>query len=92
MVINLSYEGSLKSHLTVLKEPEPIQTLHDFAVHTTGDIIHINEELNEFKIILESSPIKSLRTLMKDRSVLSRSTSFDDFYRVITIECDLGKF
>ena len=80
MVINLAYEGTLKSHLTVLIEPKPIETLHDFAVQTKGDIIYVSE-LNALRDTLESSPIDKVRTLMDDRNVLARKTSFDEFYR-----------
>ena len=80
MVINLAYEGTLKSHLTVLIEPKPIETLHDFAVQTKGDIIYVSE-LNALRDTLESSPIDKVRTLMDDRNVLARKTSFDEFYK-----------
>lgn len=81
VVINLAYEGTLKSHLTVIKEPKPIETLTELATETSGDIIFINPELNDFLNILKTSPFEKLRTLSEDRNVVGRRTSYLDLFK-----------
>ena len=51
------------------------------AVETSGDIVFIHPELNDFLAILKTSPIEKLKTLAEDRNVVARRTSYLDFYK-----------
>ena len=81
VVIQQGYENTLTSHLTIVKEPKPIETLTQLAVETSGDIVHINLELNDFFNILKTSPLERLRTLTEHRNVVARRTSYPDLYK-----------
>ena len=81
MVINTAYEGSLKSHLTVVKEPKPIETLTEMATQTSGDIVFVNKELHDFKKILSNSPIKKMNTLVEDRHVRGRTGEYSEVHK-----------
>ena len=81
LVINTAYEGSLKSHMTFVRVPDPIETLHEMATETSGDIVFVNPELNDLIMILKSSPISILNNLHETRNVVGRSTSYQELYR-----------
>ena len=81
VVINTAYEQTLKSHLTIVKEPKPLETLEEMAIETTGDIVFPAKTLNDFRNILESSPIMKLRTLEADRNVVPMRTSYAEVHK-----------
>ena len=81
VVINTAYEGSLKSHLTVTKEPKPIKTLTEMATQTSGDIVFVNKELHDFEKILRDSPFKKMNTLIEDRNVRARTVEYSEVHK-----------
>ena len=82
MVINTSYEGTLKSHLTAFVKPKPINTVAELLDRTSAMIINIDEELTLFNQIVKSSPVRAIKELPQRRKVVPRSMdmSYDDFY------------
>ena len=80
MVINMAYESTIKSHLTIIKRPKPIETLAEMANKTTGDIIWAGKYINDLAVILKQSPIPEMRSLMNDRTVVAMRTSYAKVY------------
>ena len=80
VVINTSYEGTLKSHLTAFVKPKPINTVAEVLEQTSKMIINIDEELTLFNQIVESSPVEAIRTLPEQRKVIGRNMGYLEFY------------
>ena len=81
VVINASYEGTLKSHLTVVREPKPMETLEEMAMETTGDIVWPASSANDFYIILEQSPINKMKTLAEDRNIVPWTKPYSEVHK-----------
>ena len=81
VVINTAYEGTLKSHLAVVKEPKPLQTLMDMVAKTSGDIVFLDvNEGEEVKRLYRLSPIKVLNDLPEKRTMYPRRGTYTEVY------------
>ena len=80
-VIHAGYEGSLKSHLTAVISPKPIQTLDEFAKSDSySDIIFVNPELNDLIRSFKNSNITALTDIANNKIIRGRSVPIPKFY------------
>ena len=81
MVINIGYEGNLKSHLSAVVYPRPINTLEEFADAPFNNLIFVNRELNDLIRIMSSSSVDKIASLANDSTrLLARRTNYSHFF------------
>ena len=73
VVINTGYEGNLKSHLSTLVKPKPINTLVDFANNADfKKAIHLERNTNDIKREIREFPEPGFHKFADDPRLVPR--------------------